>query len=190
MGDFDPSRKRRLLENVRKLIEAASDKSLAEACLGRLTLPLHDDVLLAAPHLSPTMVALWRVYRESRLGSEALGALNCTEPIFRSHVTLPQLLKWAAEHGADSTAVPNDRLGRSKVLQRHLTMATEHALLHEVPAVAELSVASLWASWFAVLVPDMDTPSALPMRAYAILASTTRRPAPEWPRLLQVRGCH
>ena len=185
VGDRDPVRKKLLLENVRKLIEAASDKSLAETCLGRLTLPLNDDVLRDAPHLSPTMVALWRVYRESR--PEVLSALNCTDPIFRSHVTLPQLLKWAAEHGADSTSVPNDRHGRSKVLQRHLTMATAHALAHDVPSTAEQSVVALWGGWFAALVPDMDTPLALPMRAYAILASSARRSAPEWPRLVQVR---
>ncbi len=49
-------------------------------------------------------------------------------------------------------------------------------------------ITSLWATWFAVLVPDMDSPPSivLPMHAYATLASSSRCPAHKWPHLLQV----
>ncbi len=173
-----------VLQNVRKLIDAASDKSLAEACLARLNLPLDDPVVGEAPHLSPAMAATWRVYRESSL--DVLPHMVCTEPLFKSRVVLPQLLKWAAQNGADSASVPKDSQRRSEWLRHHLVLATESALRLEVADKAAASVEALWSGWFAALVPDIDAERPLPMTAYAILANSVKRPVVHWPRLLQV----
>jgi len=183
VNDANPVTKKRLLENVRKLIDAASDKSLAEACLAKLNLPLDDPVVSQAPHLSPAMAATWRVYRESSL--EVLARLACTEPLFKSRVTLPQLLKWAAQNGTDSATVPGANQARSELLRDHLILATESALRLEVPQKAAASVEAMWSGWFAALVPDIDAARPLPMTAYAILAFSVKRPVVSWPRLLQ-----
>jgi hypothetical protein len=179
----------KMLQNVRKLIDTASDMSLAEVCLSRLNLPLDDPLLVKSPHLSPTMAALWRVYRESP--PDVLAGLTCNTPLFNSRVFLPEVLMWAAVSGTDSTAVPGQSQLRSQYLQQHLVLATCHVLSPEPVTAAqgdaqEKGVCGLWSGLFAALLPDIDSCKPLPMLAYAILASSMRRPAPEWPRLLQV----
>jgi hypothetical protein len=160
--------------------------SLAEVCLSRLNLPLDDPVLKESPHLSPTMAALWRVYRESSL--DVLSILTCDKRLFGSRVRLTEVLKWAAVSGSDSTAVPGQSQQRSQFLQQHLVLATNYILNEPEGAARVVSLGTLWSGPFAALLPDMDSTNPLPMLAYAILASSMKRPAPEWPRLLQV-GC-
>jgi hypothetical protein len=66
--------------------------------------------------------------------------------------------------------------------------ATAHVLANEVDVGAKASMVLLWGGWFAALVPDLDAHVRLSMEAYAILASSVKRPVPDWPRLLQVRA--
>jgi hypothetical protein len=130
------------------------------------------------------MAAAWRVYRESPF--DVIASLTCAAPLFKSNITLVHLLKWASRHGTDCVTVPGESKERSELLRRHLTLATQHVLSHEAQGEAKDSTNTLWRGWFASLVPDVASGGALPMKAYAILASSVRRPPMDWPPLLQV----
>jgi len=164
------------------LIDAASDTSLASACLG---LAMDADM---APRLSPAMAGAWRLYRESDL--ETVRALTSAGTIFKSGIRLVDLLMWASKYGSSTFLVLNHPEERSEVLRTHLVQVTTAVVGsgEPLPLVSD-TVKRLWTEWFGALMPDVNAHGRyrLPMTAYAILVSDSLQPKANWPRQLQVR---
>ncbi len=169
------------LQNVRKLVDAASDTSLASACLG---IAMDADM---DPRLSPAMAGAWRLYRESDL--EMVRALTCDGTIFKSGIRLVDLLMWASKYGSSTFLVLNHPEERSEVLRTHLVQVTTAVVGsgEPLPLVSD-TVKRLWTEWFGALMPDLSAHGRcrLPMTAYAILVSDSLQPKANWPRQLQV----
>jgi len=180
VGGQDRPVKEKLLENVRKLIDAASDTSLASACLG---LAMDADM---DPRLSPAMAGAWRLYRESDL--ETVRALTCAGTIFKSGIRLMDLLMWASKYGSSTFLVLNHPEERSEVLRTHLAQVTTAVVGsgEPLPLVSD-TVKRLWTEWFGALMPDVNAHERyrLPMTAYAMLVSDSLQPKANWPRQLQ-----
>ena len=172
-----------VLQNVRKLIDAASDTSLASACLG-LAMDVGMD-----PRLSPAMAGAWRLYRESDV--DTVRGLTCGGTIFKSGIRLVDLLTWASKYGSNTILVPNNAEERSGILRGHLVAVTWAAVeSEELVEVVSDTVKRLWTEWFGVLMPDVNARegSRLPMVAYVMLASDSLQPKANWPRQLQARA--
>lgn len=168
-------------QNVRKLIDAASDTSLASACLS-LAMDVDMD-----PRLSPAMAGAWRLYRESDV--KTVRSLSCAGTIFESGIRLADLLIWASRYGSNTFLVLNNAEERSEMLRRHLVDVTQAVVEAGWPGAGN-TVKQLWTEWFGALMPDLNAHGRrLPMIAYAVLALETPHPKANWPRQLQVRWC-